>query len=37
MPFVINRPLDDAHRQRLARTRDLRNFDIFDYALNGVR
>ena len=37
VPFVINRPLDDAYRQRLARARDLRNFDIFDYALNGVR
>ncbi len=37
VPFVINRPLDGAHAQRLARASDLRNFDIFDYALNGVR
>jgi len=36
VPFVINRPLDDAHARRLARADDLRNFDIFDYALNGV-
>jgi phosphonoacetate hydrolase len=36
VPFVINRPLDDANAQRLAGARDLRNFDVFDYVLNGV-
>jgi phosphonoacetate hydrolase len=36
VPFVINRPLADAHRERLAHTDDLRNFDLFDYVLNGV-
>ena len=37
VPFVINRPLADAHARRLARADDLRNFDLFDYVLNGVR
>jgi phosphonoacetate hydrolase len=36
VPFVINRPLDDAHARRLAAAGDLRNFDLFDYVLNGV-
>jgi len=36
VPFVINRPLADAHARRLARDDDLRNFDLFDYVLNGV-
>src|SRR5438093_8553046 len=36
VPFVINRPLVDAHAQRLARADDLRNFNLFDYVLNGV-
>src|SRR5436309_13216921 len=36
VPFVINRPLDDANAQRLARAADVRNFDLFDYVLNGV-
>ena len=36
VPFVINRPLADAHARRLARADDLRNFDLFDYVLNGV-
>ena len=36
VPFVINRPLDDAGARRLAEARDLRNFDLFDYVLNGV-
>jgi phosphonoacetate hydrolase len=36
VPFVINRRLDAAQAQRLARADDLRNFDLFDYVLNGV-
>jgi phosphonoacetate hydrolase len=36
VPFVINRPLDDVHARRLAAAADLRNFDLFDYVLNGV-
>jgi phosphonoacetate hydrolase len=36
VPFVINRPLDEASARRLAGARDLRNFDVFDYILNGV-
>jgi hypothetical protein len=36
VPFVINRPLDDTHARRLAGAGDLRNFDLFDYVLNGV-
>src|SRR4030095_8952350 len=36
VPFVINRPLADAYRERLAHADDLRNFDLFDYVLNGV-
>jgi phosphonoacetate hydrolase len=33
VPFIINRPLSAAYA---ARDRDLRNFDMFDYVLNGV-
>ncbi len=33
VPFVINRPLTAAYA---ARAGDLRNFDMFDYVLNGV-
>jgi phosphonoacetate hydrolase len=36
VPFVLNRPLDAPHAARLAATADLRNFDLFDYVLNGV-
>jgi hypothetical protein len=36
VPFVINRPLGEAYRERLAHADDLRNFDLFDYVLNGV-
>src|SRR2546421_7992442 len=31
VPFVINRPLVDAHARRLATAGDLRNSDLFDY------
>jgi phosphonoacetate hydrolase len=34
VPFLLSHPLDDAYRDR-AKAR-LRNFDIFDFALNGV-
>jgi phosphonoacetate hydrolase len=33
VPFVLNRPLEAAYAGREG---ELRNFDIFDYALNGV-
>jgi phosphonoacetate hydrolase len=35
VPFMLSRPLTDRYRRR-AETRRLRNFDIFDFALNGV-
>jgi phosphonoacetate hydrolase len=35
VPFLLSHPLTTAYRER-ARTR-LRNFDIFDFALNGVQ
>src|SRR5262249_15280945 len=36
VPFVISRPLDETYARRLAGAADLRNFDLFDYVLNGV-
>jgi phosphonoacetate hydrolase len=35
VPFILSRRLTPKY-QRLAETRPLRNFDIFDFALNGV-
>ena len=35
VPFIVSTPLDESYRQR-ARSRRLRNFDIFEFALNGV-
>src|SRR6266436_3725103 len=35
VPFILSRPLTPQYR-RLAETRPLRNFDIFDFVLNGV-
>ncbi len=35
VPFILSQPLTAAYRVR-AQTCRLRNFDIFDYALNGV-
>jgi len=35
VPFILSQPLTPEYR-RLAETRSLRNFDIFDFALNGV-
>jgi phosphonoacetate hydrolase len=34
VPFLVSRPLTADYRRRAAE--DLRNFDIFDFALNGV-
>ena len=37
VPFVLSAPLNAAYRARAADpARRLRNFDLFDYALNGV-
>jgi phosphonoacetate hydrolase len=36
VPFILSRPLTDEYRHR-AETGRLRNFDIFDFALNGVQ
>jgi len=35
VPFLLSHPLDDDYRRRSG-SQTLRNFDIFDYALNGV-
>ena len=35
VPFILSRPLTAEYRH-IAETRRLRNFDIFDFALNGV-
>jgi phosphonoacetate hydrolase len=35
VPFILSRPLTVQYQQ-IAATRRLRNFDIFDFALNGV-
>jgi phosphonoacetate hydrolase len=35
VPFILSRPLTPEYRE-IAATRRLRNFDIFDFALNGV-
>ncbi|MBV8739988.1 MAG: phosphonoacetate hydrolase [Alphaproteobacteria bacterium] len=35
VPFMLSRPLNAQYRQR-AETCRLRNFDIFDFALNGI-
>jgi phosphonoacetate hydrolase len=35
VPFILSRPLTPEYRH-IAATRNLRNFDIFDFALNGV-
>jgi phosphonoacetate hydrolase len=36
VPFIISLPVGEAYR-KLAEDRRLRNFDIFDFALNGVQ
>ncbi len=36
VPFILSHPLTDAYRARAAEM-PLRNFDIFDFALNGTR
>ena len=35
VPFILSRPLTAAYR-RITETRRLRNYDIFDFVLNGV-
>jgi phosphonoacetate hydrolase len=35
VPFLLSHPLTTAYIERAGRG-DLRNFDIFDFALNGV-
>jgi phosphonoacetate hydrolase len=35
VPFILSRPLTREYRD-IAASRQLRNFDIFDFALNGV-
>ena len=35
VPFILSRPLTPEYRH-IAASRQLRNFDIFDFALNGV-
>jgi phosphonoacetate hydrolase len=34
VPFVLNTPLTTSYRQRASE--NLRNFDVFDFALNGT-
>ena len=36
VPFILNYPLNEAYAQRAARG-GLRNFHIFDFAINGVQ
>jgi phosphonoacetate hydrolase len=36
VPFILSRPLTPEYRYR-AETGPLRNFDIFDFALNGIQ
>ena len=35
VPFILSRPLTPEYK-RIAKTRNLRNFDIFDFVLNGT-
>jgi len=35
VPFILSRPLTPEYRH-IAASRNLRNFDIFDFALNGL-
>jgi phosphonoacetate hydrolase len=36
VPFILSRPLNERYR-RIAENRRLRNFDIFEFALNGTQ
>jgi phosphonoacetate hydrolase len=36
VPFMLSHPMSEKYLQYAASTR-LRNFDIFDFALNGVQ
>jgi phosphonoacetate hydrolase len=35
VPFILSHPLNGQYR-KIAETRRLRNFDIFEFALNGA-
>ena len=35
VPFILSRPLNDAYARRAAET-VVRNYDVFDYAVNGI-
>ncbi len=36
VPFILSRPLNDSYARRAAEAAVLRNYDVFDYAVNGV-
>jgi phosphonoacetate hydrolase len=36
VPFILSHPVNDSYR-KLAETRRMRNFDIFEFALNGAQ
>ena len=36
MPFILSHPVNEAYREN-SETRRVRNFDIFDFALNGAQ
>lgn len=36
VPFIVSRPVNESYR-KIAETRRLRNFDIFDFVLNGAQ
>jgi len=36
VPFIVSHPINETYR-KAAESRRLRNFDIFDFALNGVQ
>ena len=35
MPFILNRPLNDAYKAKAAGA-PLKSYQIFDYAINGT-
>jgi phosphonoacetate hydrolase len=36
VPFILSHPVNEAYREK-SEARRMRNFDIFDFALNGVQ
>jgi phosphonoacetate hydrolase len=36
VPFILSHPVNEAYREN-SETRRVRNFDIFDFALNGAQ